>query len=572
MRPTDSTDELRDAIRKLEEFSRQNVEISSTPLQKTISLVRSMIFDAFSEKDAKKNFVFYEQQEVLHAIEVVNRERLLIQKLKLGSCAEQRLADSFTKAIEGYNASLERHRKLQPSKNHGIAKFFLKKSEQEVFRELPKIDLPQQCRVHYHYPASDHTEEMNRKISSLQLSVHLSRQSTELFQMKALVLLERYGIASNLEARNIVKTSPIFTALEGESTSQCTLSQTLELFPGQTVIVKGMSELDPKTQIISKLFPDSFCLSLESTQTGFPHPSQRAGWTFANQLVPECPQRIDLLPKLASFYQRKKQVVLDLYPHGSLICKAKKLLKLKKQAFAVNQKEWIALHEELAKAFVRAAPPDLVNNLTNESISRYYRELHQHRMPFEFLVHTHQTILDNFIALPHNRLLEAIIKGDPLELSRKNSVLSFETSNIILNNEIDAAYDRLSRQKQRATSSLEQSKWDYIIRIGQLLGISSKRIILQYLSEDVVCTPPKLNDFERRIQTSAYQHVEDFLTELAWEDNHDNFHDLKAMQKHLKQQIEWDIDQFSTSTHFESNLAEELAEYFCKRYQTVCSV
>ncbi len=96
--------------------------------------------------------------------------------------------------------------------------------------------------------------------------VHLTKQFMELFQMKALVLLERHGIATNTAVRVAVKSTPIHASLDGNAL-QCTLTQILTLFHGQTVVVSGSSELDPKTRTISRLYPETFSISVESRKT-----------------------------------------------------------------------------------------------------------------------------------------------------------------------------------------------------------------------------------------------------------------------------------------------------------------
>ena len=73
--PSDSTKKLQDAIRKLEMFSHQVHERRlETPLKKAISLFRSLV--------ASSSSLCEDPEGLLQAVEVVNRGRLLIQKLK----------------------------------------------------------------------------------------------------------------------------------------------------------------------------------------------------------------------------------------------------------------------------------------------------------------------------------------------------------------------------------------------------------------------------------------------------------------------------------------------------------
>lgn len=566
-----ATSDLENAIRKLEEFSREQTEMLScsvSPLQKTIALFRSLIHEKKRPKEAFK----IDQQEVLQAVETVNRERLFIQKLKSGTPTERKLADSLTKAIEAYNTSRDFHCLNPKSPNKSLGKFFLKKECPASFVDLPKIDLPQQATVEFHYPerpASDGLKHNSLKSESLS-SIHLSKQSSELFQMKALALLERYGIASNSEARTLVKSSPILTSPESDA-SKCTLAQTLTLFPGQTIVVMGSSELNPKTQSINKLFPETFSISLESTQTGFPHPSQRTGWALANQLLPESPQRLDLLGNLSQLFHRKKRVIADLLPQGVLIGKAKKLLKLKKHVFERNKCELIALHKQLALALLQAVP--YCSNISVEPVSFFFDELLNHSSSFDLLADANQCIRDRFIAMPHQCLMDAVMNEHPCQKPSAHSNMSIESAKAILINAIDHAKNEVALSRVKAANSpYEMRKLDYVGCLGPILGSAATQIILQYLSEDLLFAPPHLNLFERKIQTMAYQHVTDFLDELDISLSPNKIDAEDQILASLKEKIANDILLVNQNEEADLSLTDAIATYFHKRYTHLTEV
>ena len=537
MNSTEVTDELHEAIRTLEEFSRHSEKTSLKPIQKTIDLVRGLILKP-------------DHKVLQAAIEVVNRKRLYIQRLKkVGNPAEQKLAEYFLMTIDGFNASLEQHKVSQ-----GLVNFFLKKE-----KDLSKIDLPQPITVQQHYPENSPTEWLSRKISAGPSAIHLPKQSAELFQMKVISLLERYGIASKLEARNFVKSSPIVTSMD-EDQSRCILTQTITLFPGQTVMIKGSSELDPQTQTINQLFPDTFCVLLQSTQTGFPHPSQRNGWTLANQLIPECPQRQDLLPLLAPFYQNKKQAIKELLPNGKWVSKAKQMIRLRRAAFVENRQNMIALHKQLATAIIEAAPSQLVSGNTKEIIHSFYSTVEKHPHPFDLLSDTYQIIADVFITKPHDKLIEAIMEGNASEGQGDFSFLSCESAHKMMTDEIQSS---LKRSLSHA-SPLGQERLDYIRCLGSILGHSSKAIMLQYFSEDLIFPPPELNAFEQKLQSMAYQHVEDFVHELASDWDHHSKEASEWAIHHVHEQIKQDIHHWSIPTG--SPISDELAHYYTKRH------
>lgn len=556
----DSRSELQDAIRKLEAFSRHALQADApTQISKTISLMRTLLRHAFDKPDKKETNAekIPNCEEVLQAVEVINRERLHIQRLQKGDSAEQKLADSFTKAVEDYNACRDRYVNFATSPNKGWAKLFSKNDAGS--KSLPKIDLPQKLTVQYLFSSSEaaQTAELRseQKISN---AAFLPKQSAELFQMKVLALLERYGIAESHEVRNLVKKTPIHTEIESAS-SRCTLKQTLSLFPGQTVVVMGTSALDPKTQSIHRLFPETFSVSLKSTQTGFPDPSQRTGWALANELIPDCPQRIDLLASLTHFFQRKREVVTGLLPNGPLVSHAKKLIHFKKQAFDLHKQELIELHKQLAHTIIRSAPPSLIIPNAENIIDQFYHALLAQQNPFEKLCEVNQLIRDLFIRKTHQDLLDMVLKSENKEISR----LKVAKESVDLS--IKEIQKELAQQREQALDDHERLKWNYILCLGTPIGEASKNIMLQYLSEDFSFKPPALSLFESKIQATAYQHVSHFLDELTLSTK-----DLSQESAHqiLKKELLSDIEIFLKEN---IPLSKEISDYFHQRYEPTLS-
>ena len=493
----------------------------------------------------------------MRAVEVINRERLHIKKMQEGSPADQKLASALTAAIETYN----KHAYALPKEGKGLAQYLSDKLTPS--RELPVIQLPQPMTVTYHYPpqgSSDIVGSTSKYAMSVinPVTLALSKQSAELFQMKVLALLERYGIASNPEARALVKQSPIQTSIKSDDASTCMLTQTLSLFPGQTVVVMGTSALDPKTQTISRLFPETFSVSLELTQTAFPHASQRTGWALANQLLPECPQRMDLLHESAELFQRKKQTMGDLLPHGMLIGKAKQLLKLKKKVFAAHQTEFITLHQKLARTLLKAAPAPWILPKAETAVDDFYENLKQHPFAFDRLAEANQSICENFIAKPQQVLLDAILKGKHGELGSPHPVARYGAAKAILALEFKENQDKLAGQQGQ-----DPIQSAYIVYMGNVLGLAAQPIILQYLSEDLIFIPPSLSLFEQCVQAAAYRHASDFMQELAipLEDEAAN---LASVYQWLRREIEADMAIFQGKDKL--SLPAELARYFEQRY------
>lgn len=563
----ESTTKLNEAIRKLEDYSLQETKSAEqSSVSKTIQLVRSILVAPFDTrlKKHKHQRLPPKNNEVLTAIEFINRHRLFIEKLKEGTPAEQELAEKYTKTINNFNESCNKRIQGCIRNKNRLANFFLKdKHEEEI---LPTIAMRKNITIQQHYSENSAYKALNKLYSNTEIKVPVSKQSADLFHMKTIILLEKYGIASDSdsEARTIVKNSPIYAAVEKDG-SICTLIQTLSLFPGQKIVVKGDSTLDPKTKSIRQLLPESFTLSLELTQTGFPHPTQRAGWTVASQLIPDSPQRIDLLGKTAALFQRKNQTVATLLQQGDLLKHAKALLYLKKKAFAAHTKELIGLHETLAVAILQASSSD---KNAFQIVQRFYHYLSSQPHPYEILSECSQAIRDHFIAKPHQILLDAIIKGKSTNLGSEVPALRYAAGKAILDQAVYSAEKECDSNLDRENLN-QRIKSDYIKCMGNIFGKAAKSIFLQYLSEDLIFHPPTLSPFENQIQQAAYLHLTDFLDELSVPLDNDPKNQEIAYQL-LKKQLLSDIALFKGENL--SPVSKELADYFQKRYLSLSSI
>lgn len=507
--------ELQEAIRKLEAFSEQTSrESTASPVSKTISLMRTLL-----GHDKTNNL------QVLEAVEVINRSRLHLLKFKQGGAEEQKFADAATQAITAYNESC----KMLSNKY-----------------QLPNIDMLRSSTIRYEYPPN-----LSRQISkkTISASIDMPKQFAELFQMKVLALLERYGIASNPEARIHVKQSPIHTSMEVDS-SLCTLSQTFSLFPGQTIVVKGDSAFDSQHQTISRLFPETFSISLESTQTGFPHPSQRAGWTLGSQLLPESPQRIDLLTHAVTIFQERRQVIEELLPQGRLIDHAKRLLRLKRKAFEANCQEFLDLHKELYLAILGAGLEEVEISAARNEVEEFFCQLQSHPVPFDYLLEINQQIRDRYISKPHHELLEAVLKGRTNDFGGRDPELRYRA--------VQKVFESALMQAR------SEGKCGFMPCMGKVLGGAAKQIILQYLSEDLVYSPPVLTLFERMVQEAAYTQIKDFLEELSTSLGIDKEQQVYLM---MKDQLKRDIALFRDQVDL--IISDELSEYFSHRYESL---
>lgn len=557
----DASHDFHDAINKLEAYVLDTSDAPFATASRTISMMRSLFISSFdiNPKRRKHDKRPPDHETVLRAVEFINRHRFYIEQLKEGSQAERELAASLTQKIEAYNKSCDRRIQNCIISNTGISGLIFGKGKGNVDIP-PKISLPQKVTIKKHYPEKPSLQvdaEKSALKGTTSEPISIPKQSAELFQMKALSLLEQYGIASNPEARAHVKVSPILALAESDD-STCTLTQTFTLFPGQTIVVKGSSALDPRNKTISKLFPETFCLSLESTQTGFPHPSQRTGWALSHHLLPENPQRIDMLGTTAQLLRRRAHAISGLLPQGDLLKKAKELLGKKKQCFKIHRNRLIDVHHKLATTIATAAPA--ADNKTKETIDRFYSTLASHPHPFEHLTETNNEIRDAFIAKPYELLISTILRGKSTGMSQNDPAKRYELVHRTLEEHLNNAYGEILRHIQEELSNDERDRWEYILHFGKLIGNASKQIILQYLSEDIVYPPPILSKFESMLQGVAFNHLDGFLSEL------ESAIPMSMLEK-LEHDITEDIKLFTgekISPH-----SKELQGYFEARYTSL---
>ena len=526
--------QLQKAIDKLSIFASTIAEKQSGSFaSKTLASMRNFL-------DPDDNL----EESIRGAVDVIQRQRLLIQKLQNGSPSDQKLVEAVNQAVGAYN---EWCKKAQNSKRRKMKHFF--KRQDSPSHALPNIELPQSLTVRRHYPAK--TPALFKKHAFSSSSVQLNPQLTDLFHMKALALLEHYNIASNVQARNHVKQTPILT-LKEEGNSNYLLKQIFMLFPGQTITITGNAALNDNIGNSLQLFPETFSVSLESVQTGFPHPLQRTGWALGPSLIPECPQRINLLGNLSEFFQNKKFIVTALQPGGQWIESVKRLLKLKKQAFTLHQTELLTLHRTLAHTLSH-------NPQQKQCVDNFFDDLETKPQAFEQLAEIYQILRDNFLIKPYSRLLEIIFNEKGEDFSHYPPPMRYQMTKQLLNQALKEAYQEVLDLKLAANPT-ELSKWEFIESLGYHLGTASKAVILQHLSEDLMFPPPSLNTFEKQLQVATYSQIADFFYELKLQTE-----SITDVYKLMKDELNADIALFQGISNNGLIINETLEKYYRER-------
>jgi len=577
----DPTRELLQAIQSLDKFSSQNENAHS--LQKTIALVKCFIKTAFSDKTKLKHNKERIQDEVLRAVNILYRHRLLIEKFKQGDSTQQKLAASAMAAIQRYNAVIEKAKDHPKSLSKHIALFLLEQGGWSVGKELARIDLPQRAFLQINSHQKGKTTEVSQKIASLYPNTFacknqetaLDQTTKELFYMKAISLMGKYDIASHAEARSLVYKTPIEVQFDPQS-SKAQLLQCLSPFPGQTVKIIGHFQWDSQSKTyrpITNHQPDSkesnaFEWSIQSHQTGFPHPSQHIFWALSDCLIPGCLHFQEQLPVFTPLHNRKKERALALVSNGAILKKAKQLISLKRQVFEKNPGEWLEKHYELHESILKPAPAHIAPENIKEKLENFYAILENSAQAFEKLTETYQRMLHYFIVLPHDKLQMEWIERHSDDLISGDPVRSYQAALKLL--EEQAAQSLQELQNQRANKDEERIALDFMIGMGSVLRIPAQSIILQHFSEVIEFAPPMLNDFEQRIQAAVYKQLIDFEDDLETELSASQEDNFRLIEEKMQCQMESSIALFQVES-FESVEAlyppvNELEDYFNSRW------
>lgn len=543
---------IAEAIAKLKEFSAEIGATKDPSLEKIVSLMRG-----YFKKKQSNNF-----QEIKRAIALLKSHYRFIEKLSSGTPQEQKLAASVLAAIEQYNQVIETVHEKPNSLNQRVQHFLLKESGNLPPQELSKIVLPRTLFFQVGYNEKDKAQEnilkrinpyfaASQKITGLIPSIvtslanvpHLSRQAVELFHMKALSLIERHGLLSKSDARSAMRKANIQTSLEG---THCHVSCTLSPFPGHSIAITAVFEKSPSNTGSKDIFDlpkrEEFQLTLTATHTGFPHPSQYIGWAL-HDLVPPYPHLIEELVLLKPYYQRKIAAAQQLQPQGKLIPIAQHMQLKKREEAHAFKPEYLDLQQELWLTIARAASPKAHDAV----VQAFFSELSRVEDFFDYYAQTCFILNESFVARPFAKLEMAWLEKGKIQ------PLAF------LGTEVEKAKQEILLQKQASESTLEQHTLEFILVMGSILATPCHRIMLQHFSE-MKFAPPMLDEFEQKIQASAYIQLAAFLQEL------------EGIPFELNSEVQKQIALFSAEAFDEENVSEivnELEGYFNSRYYTM---
>lgn len=600
----DPISKLEIAIQNLETFTKenesesfphvQNLEVHNNQIQsaptsdaaKTIDLIASLFTKRHQQHKEKRHKV---QNTLLESIEYLKTHYRIIIKRQHGTKAEQEWANRARDTINRYNKLINKAGEKPTKLGDRVARFVYKSSGLILGEEIchTKIEFPHEFSVYYKSQKIEGQEIPKQQLTVTKVSSVLEGQKMkhvkptdkqrDAFLMKAIKSAENVGLPQALcQALNsMMREAPVSATSmpraddEQGAAAIISLEQTLTPLPGEEIHIEGAFEHVEQARIPSTPVPGSFGVSAKARQTGFPHPSQHTGWSLSSVIIPDYPLQLERLPLFETAYKSKGIVASELLPAGKLNEQAKKLLKLKKEAFDINGKQMIKLHESLARCFIKASGSSIEK--ADTIISDYFDSLSTLHSSFELLTATYHLLNHFFIEIPYEQLyLEWQELSNPAIVSgslknRYNACLK------VLNKSLDKAEEEVHKRKQFAIHDLEKKTYAFILVIGPIIGAAAHAIILQYLSEKIAYRPIPLSLFEQKIQTCVFKQLLDFHEELSFDLNLPHKEQIVFLQKRLEEQIKKDIsilkaDSTDALAGKATKIAHELELYYNFRH------
>ncbi|WP_068468668.1 hypothetical protein [Candidatus Protochlamydia phocaeensis] len=579
------TQVLQEAIEKLDVFTQPEasrlevgqdgmlVAKKTTALDRVIGLARCYISPLFSEQARLEQEKKLSQikQEILQARDILKSHSSLIERLKEGDSAQQKLAQSALEAIYRYNALVVSDYSLWASKYD----FYNYERNQLLLDEEIKgqtIELPHTFSVKYDSHPNDYAAQKTfkelrttflqgadkKKYASISSTHKKTAQfMTDTFRMKAIRMVQSHLFQQSTlaEVLSLIKQAPI--EME-ESHNLIAMRQLLEIGPGAVITLIGaFKRPSPDSKFMSMPILDSFRLASETTHAGFPYPSQHTGWALTETLTEANPLRTEQAALFQQVDQRRKRLASLLLFDTSYINRSRQLFRLRREAFDQNRELFINLHRRLHETILSNHAPSCNLNALDD----FYNHVSNSSSPFDVFNDTQQRLLDLFIKKPAKQLEEEWLEGEASPLRIGTHQEKFQT-----------ALHRLQESQSKALALLDSDHpmTSYLRVMGPLLGDSSQSIILQYLSEKIGFAPPMLNDFERKIQVCAFQQLLFFLGQF--EDSKEIW-TREEIKGDLLKKYEMDIKIFACSSVeelniFSSDLTNELEVYFNSRFYT----
>lgn len=540
-------------------------EKTLTSFEKIVALFKLTFCSVPQETVQKRDHI---QQALLEAVATVASHSPLIVKMKLGSAEEKEFAESALDVINRFNAVVA---KDDPNVNSWI-RYIYEHNQLTLNDELKKSAIRLPHAVSFDSDSSLSTKKISRCSNTLSKKfstlITPSQPELDLFLMKTITLLHKEQIpkTSIQEALSFLKAEPPHV-IEHERKEQShpaivSLQKIFRPFPGETIELTGSFKRISQS-LLSIPIPESFRISSQSTQTGYPDPLQHTGNALSDALFPH-PLRLDQLPLFHDLAEKKRQIATALLPKGHLREKAKLLIEAKRGAFEKERSEFIELHKRLGKAIIAAAGVDTSNNC--EIVNRFYAYVEKQERPYDYMADINRILEEKCLSRPYHRLYEEWLEiGNP-DLRGNDMEKKFQCASKLLKEALALGLDEI-KQEQLAPEAVS-----YLKLMGVLLGEAAQQIIMESMTEKIVgLKTSMLNDFQRKVLACAIGQVRDFVNGIL-EVSQDDVGSL--MKRSIEEEIAlFETRDFDELTTVPAEIVAELEAYYFlisqKKYNNV---
>jgi hypothetical protein len=595
---------LQEAIQNLENFSKENekshiptvhnldiedgqlVVAKHSHIESTMNITRTFFQAIFKggSKNIKKEQV---QRKLLESIQFLKTHYRIIHKLKKGNSEEKLMAEWALNSIQRYNKLIYKSKETPRSLKQRVENFVFKQSGLAIDDELKlnTIDIPHEYSMvlfsesEQEIETKTSTKSTSEKVSSLLPKISISnkelqptRPEIDVLRMKSLSLAKynpKFPASLKKTLSTMVWNTPIeITPYSAESTGESLvhLEQTFEPLPGEVIKVTGSFKRDAKSHVPSVPIPDSFHLMTHAYQTGFPTPLQHTGIAFSEQLIPDNPLRLDMLPHFQKLFKAKQKFAEDLLPEGAYNEKAKNILQIKSSIFYELRHEILRLHQKLVQSIIYASElTDKHEDVCVKIISKYFTFLKSAENPLESLAEVHTLINELFIQYPFEKLYESKLGLTSDEFDHFEPKERYLTCLEELEDSIDISYNDVKSLNEQIG---KDESWQvlYVLEVGKALGNIAKALFLQQFSEKMGFPPPLLNDVEQKLQMCTFMQMMSFHHELENMEEHKEKIIIR-ITKQLKEEIVlFEAESFDSIHNEASEIVKELELYYNSRF------
>jgi hypothetical protein len=607
------TKALQDAIEKLTLFTSPeaaHLELSEdgslvpsqklNPIDRMIGLAHCYITPLFSDKAKleQEKKLHQIKQEILQARDTLKSHASLIEKLKQGDETEKKLAHSALEMIGHYNAVISQDQSSLASKydfyNYERNRLLLDSEIKDQAIELPQT-FSLKFDSHSTLPAQKTINELSSalkigpdkgSIFNLKTAVVLSQEAQDFdcgskdcaswptptavfrfnsihkktdqfmidtFRMKTIRMLQNHPVqlGSMSEVVGLVKNTPI--EIDVENANFITMRQMLEYCPGFNILLTGsFKRTGQDHKFMSMPVLEDLRLTSEISHSGFPYPAQHTGGALSEKLIDALPLRMEQIPLFQLFLQRKTKLAQSLLHEPDYIARSRQHLKMTREIFNRQHQTFLTWQRDLHHFLVQNSDQQKVQWLDD-----FFNEVSSSPSPFDILAHAQDKMNHLFIKEPFDKLEEQWLTAGSI-LRSGNESQKLQCTQQILQD---------AREEASKSMSAEHPIENYIKRMGKIVGEASQAIILQYFSEKIGFPPPMLSDFERKVQTCAFQQAQMLIAE------YDNPPELNesTWEENLKSKCKMDIAIFKATSVDDLDLTSALLTnsleiYFNSRY------